>query len=77
MYVRNCVAHAAGLVDDYKYKNDLKESVKPLNGIRVWDENDLGTSLCIEAGAVERYAEAASEWIPMLDERCTDAKLVK
>jgi hypothetical protein len=51
--------------------------VKSLKGIRIWDKNDLGTSLCIEAGAVERYAEAAIEWVPTLDERCMAAGILK
>jgi hypothetical protein len=77
VHVRNCVAHTAGFVDGYEYENELKESVKSLKGISIWDENDLGTSLCIEEGAVERYAEAAIEWVSTLDERCTTAGILK
>jgi hypothetical protein len=51
--------------------------VKSLKGIRIWDKNDLGTSLCIEEGAVESYAEASIEWVPKLDERYTTAGILK
>jgi hypothetical protein len=67
----------AGFVDGYEYENGLKESVKSLKGISIWDENILGTSIYIEAGAVERYAGAAIEWVSTLDERCTTAGILK
>ncbi len=73
VHVRNCVVHAAGFIDDYEFKNEIRHSVKSLNGIRIWNENFLGISICIEEHAIERYAKAASAWVPKLDERCTTA----
>ena len=68
VHVRHCVAHAAGLVDKYKYKDQLITDIEELNGFSIWNDNYLGTSVHIDKGAIERYAEQATMWIPNLHE---------
>lgn len=77
VHVRNCIVHAAGFVEGYKHEKELREEVKLLEGFSIWSENFLGTNLCIQRGAIEKYAESAKEWVPRLDERCTKVGLLR
>src|SRR5690606_10523111 len=36
VYVRNCIVHAAGLLDRYQFKEPLKETIESLNGFSIW-----------------------------------------
>lgn len=40
--VRNCIVHAAGLLDYYKYECQLREGISGLEGIKVSDITFLG-----------------------------------
>jgi len=77
VFARNCIVHAAGFIERYKFEKDIREAVQSLKGFTIWNEDYLGTSIRIEEGAVERYAKAAKEWVPKLDERCTTAEILK
>lgn len=68
--VRNCIVHAAGLVERHKFEKEIRETVKSLKGFSIWTEDFLGPSIRIERGAVESYAKRATEWVPKLHERC-------
>ena len=77
VYVRNCLAHAAGLVDKYKHKVQLASAIESLNGFSIWDDNFLGASVHIQKGAIEKYAEEATFWVPKLHELCVTAGILK
>jgi hypothetical protein len=75
--VRNCVVHAAGFVDAYEHEASAREAATTLEGVSIWNEDFLGTSICLKDGAVEKYASAAIQWVPELDKRGTNAGLMK
>lgn len=77
VYVRNCIVHASGFLEGYKYENQIRHTVTLLDGFRVWGESLLGESICIERKAVDRYAVEANEWIPELDKKCTTLGVLK
>jgi hypothetical protein len=77
VYVRNCIVHAAGLVERHKFGREIREIVRALNGFAIWDEDFLGTSIRVEKGAVENYAKRATEWVPKLHERCVTIGILK
>lgn len=77
VHVRNCVVHAAGLVDTYEYKADLNASLAMLKGLSVSSKNYLGDGIEIETGALESYLEAAKQWLPELEKHCLNMGLLK
>lgn len=77
VYVRHCVAHAAGLLDRYKFKDQIIDIIETLDGFSVWNDNYLGSSVHIDIGSVEKYAEHATLWVPDLYEQCVNNNLVK
>ncbi|TAJ91799.1 MAG: hypothetical protein EPO31_13915 [Gammaproteobacteria bacterium] len=76
-YIRNCIVHAAGFIERYKYKAHIIESINKLQGFAIWKENYLGVSVCINPGAVELYARKATEWVPKLHENCIKIGIIK
>ena len=75
--VRDCVVHSAGFLEGEAHDRDIREAIKALKGFTIWKENLLGTSIHIEKGAIERYAEMAKDWIPKLVERSVKAGLIR
>lgn len=76
-HVRNCVVHAAGLVDSYEHKADLNKSLSKLKGFSVSSDNFLGRSIEIKPGALESYLEAAKQWLPEVEKGCLNIGLLK
>lgn len=77
IHVRNCIVHAAGLVNSYEHASTLPASITRLSGIKICNTNFLGPSIEIAQGAVEAYVGAANEWLPKLDEVCTARGILK
>ena len=73
IHVRNCIVHAGGFVDGDRNPAQVRDAVANLAGFGISDKNYLGTTVRIEEGAIERYADAARHWVPRLDELCTNA----
>lgn len=61
--VRNCVAHSAGLVDSYRHKDELCDSVNTLNGFSIANWQFMGDHITIERGALEPYVDAMRQLI--------------
>lgn len=64
---RNCIIHAAGLLNSYRYESQLRKSLDTLHGINVSNINFLGESIEIEPGFLERTIEDFRLWLPMLE----------
>ncbi len=77
VFVRNCLVHAAGFIARYEFESEVRNIVKSLVGLTVWNEDFLGTSIRIDKGAVERYGKRATEWLPKLHERCAEQGMLK
>jgi len=76
VFIRNCIVHASGLLDRYKYKDEIIKTLHNLNGFSVWSDNYLGTSIHIEKGAIEAFAERATFWVPDLYEICVNKEII-
>jgi len=74
---RNCVVHAAGFLQRYKFEAQVRDALESLRGFAIWDEDYLGVSIRIERGAVESYAKRAAEWVPILHKRSTECGILK
>lgn len=77
VFVRNCIAHAAGLVHVYKHENGVRKAVAALNGFSISNAAGLGDRIHIAAGAVDAIARQALDWIPALDKECSNNGVFK
>ena len=77
IHVRNCVVHAAGLIEHYKYKDDLRRGLCALNGMCLSSKNFLGESVEIQAGALEAVIAHLERWLPELEKQCIEKGLTK
>lgn len=64
---RNCIIHAAGLLNSYQYESQLRESLDTLHGMKVSNINFLGESIEIEPGFLENTIEDFRLWLPQLE----------
>ena len=55
--IRNCIAHSAGIVETYKFKETLPGSVARLRGFSLANWHCLGDQVCIERGALDTYID--------------------
>lgn len=53
IYTRNCVVHAAGLLDSYEHGVKLRNDIASMHGLRISDINFLGDGIEIESGFLE------------------------
>lgn len=65
--VRNCIVHAAGLLDSYKYGPALRQRLKSYAGIRVSDIHTLGDTIEIEQNHLQCILENIKHWLPNLE----------
>ncbi|MDA8351517.1 MAG: hypothetical protein M0038_22465 [Pseudomonadota bacterium] len=77
VFVRNCIAHAAGLVNAYKYAQGVRDAVAALNGFSISNAAGLGDRIHIAAGAIDTLARQALDWIPALDRECSNNGVFK
>jgi hypothetical protein len=71
--VRNCLAHGAGLLNSYKYGEDLRTKLRHTPGIKVSNINFLGDAIEIEQGYLQTILEDALQWLPELERSMHDA----
>ena len=70
--VRNCIVHAAGLLNEYKYgAAEVRTAITGLNGFSVSNAGWMGDTVHVAAGAVDQLAREALDWIPALDKECS------
>lgn len=71
VHVRNCVVHAAGLIDSYEYKVQLRATLPSMAGVSLSTENFLGACVALDRSAIPSRIEAMKNWLPAVDEECT------
>jgi len=64
--VRNCIVHSAGIVETYRFKNDLPAAVARIDGITLANWHFFGDQVCIERGALEPHIDGAAELVVAL-----------
>jgi hypothetical protein len=77
IYLRNCIVHAAGFVQGYKYEGDVRRVVTSLTGFTMSNANFIGDQIHVQAGAIDHMAQHALIWIPALDEQCSTSGAFK
>jgi hypothetical protein len=55
--MRNCIAHSAGLLATYQYKDALPDAVARLQGFSLSNWHFFGDQVCIRPGALEPYID--------------------
>ncbi|MGE0558942.1 MAG: hypothetical protein AB7O69_11840 [Burkholderiales bacterium] len=76
IHVRNCIVHAAGILDSYEHKGSLRDTIDLLDGISLSDENFLGLSVAIDKSALPSRIRKMKNWLPSIDEQCTNLGLL-
>ena len=61
--VRHCIAHNAGMIDEYRYASGLAEATDRLAGFSLDSRNLFGRHVCIERDALPPYIEAMHDFI--------------
>ncbi|HNY39891.1 MAG TPA: hypothetical protein PKJ41_05835 [Bryobacteraceae bacterium] len=75
-HVRNCIAHAAGLIQDYEFGEELEKEIVRLNGILVGRWHVLGKHICIQRGALNPYFKSIGEFVVDLNRNCHEQGLI-
>ena len=64
VHVRNCIAHDSGLIESYRYPNDLRLAVSRLSpGVILNNANLMGEQVWIEKGAIERLVISSKQMV--------------
>ncbi len=63
VYVRNCIAHSAGILETYRHKKALPSAVARLHGFSLTDWHIFGDHVCIERGALNPYIDQMRELV--------------
>lgn len=66
--VRDCIVHSAGLVRDYRYREQLPSILSRLRGIYLGNWHFFGKHICIERGALNPYIRALAQHVTALHE---------
>lgn len=77
VWVRNCVAHSAGLERDYKYRDKLPEAVERLSGFSLANWQFLGSHVAIEKGALDGYIQEMKHFVVDLHKVAHEKKVIK
>lgn len=64
--IRNCIAHTAGIVETYRFKEALPSAVAKVNGVTLANWHFFGDQICIEKGALEPHIDRAAELVVSL-----------
>lgn len=74
---RNCVVHAAGLIESYDYAAELRTALKGYTGIKISTSNYLGEIIEIDAGLLQAFIRRAKKWLPELEKRMHEKGLLQ
>ncbi len=74
--VRNCIAHGAGIVKCYKYREELCKAIKRLVGFSIDKWLFIGEHVCIQRGALNRYIESTGHLVVTLHGACHEQDLL-
>lgn len=77
VFLRNCIAHHAGIVEHDNYGDQLPDTVKGLAGFTLDDWHLFGRHVCIEKGALNPYIRQIGELIVALHKTAHEQGLVR
>ena len=64
--LRNCIVHAGGIVESYRYKDDLPQAINQIPGATIESRHFFGPQVYFERGALEGPFKRTAELILML-----------
>ena len=68
--VRNCIVHSSGLVENYKFREELPTAISRLKGVHLGNWHFFGEHVCIERSALNPYIRGIADYIVKLYEAC-------
>lgn len=77
VWVRNCIAHSAGLERDYKYRDRLPEAIQRLNGLSLANWHFFGSHVVIEKRALDKYIQEMKNLVVDLHKAAHDKKIIR
>ena len=75
--IRNCIAHTAGIVETYRFKDTLPGAVSRINGISLASWHFFGDQICIEREALEPHIDRAALFVVALHTAMRERGLLK
>lgn len=75
--IRNCIAHSAGIIETYRFKESLRPAVARIGGISLANWHFFGDQVCIEKGALEPHIDRAAELVISLHSAMRERGLLK
>ena len=75
--VRNCIVHAAGIVEAYRFEDTLPAAIARIGGITLANWHFLGDQVCIDRGALEPHIDRAAELVVSLHSAMRARALLK
>lgn len=75
--IRNCIAHSAGVVETYRFKDALPVAVAKISGITVGNWHFFGDQICIERGALEPHIDQTAKLVITLHTAMREQGLLK
>ncbi len=76
IFTRNCVVHAAGLLDSYEHGAELRDIIAVMSGLKISNLNFLGDGIEIESGFLEGVIKDVSIWLPTLERAVSEQGLL-
>ncbi len=77
IYIRNCIVHAAGLLDSYNRGAELRQAVESLEGVKVSDLRFFGDGIEIESGFLENAINSIRAWLPNVEKGVSEKGLLR
>ncbi|MFC3283056.1 hypothetical protein [Litchfieldella rifensis] len=75
--VRNCLVHAAGLLESFRYEQQLRARLLTLSGINASNTNFLGEIIEIKPGFLEGVVEDVRTWLPSIEQTASQQGLLR
>jgi hypothetical protein len=75
--IRNCIAHSAGVVETYRFKDDLPAAVSRIGGITIANWHFFGDQVCIVRGALEPHIDRTAALVVTLHSALREQGLLK
>lgn len=77
IWIRNCIAHSAGLEKDYTFSSELRKDVRRLSGFSFANWHFFGSHVAIEKGALDKYIREMKHLIVDLHKAAYEKKVIK
>ncbi len=64
--IRNCIAHSAGVIATYRFKDELPAAISKISGITIGNWHFFGDQVCINRGALEPHIDKTAKLVEAL-----------